>query len=115
MVENEPTSAKSRSSGARSAQRRERPAQHVIPAFKLARGFDADDVVRLLHHADHFRVAVAVAAILAQFAVGDVVADAAQAELILDVQDGLHQVLGVLASGAGRLHVVYFVTGVSPE
>ena len=74
--------------------------QHVILPLKLARGFDADDVVRLLHHADHFRVAAAVAAILAQLARGDVVADAAQAELILDVQDGLRQVLGVVAAGA---------------
>ena len=74
--------------------------QHVIPSFKLARGFDADDVVRLLHHADHLRIAAGVAAVLAQLARGDVVADFAKAELILDVQDGLRQVLGIVASGA---------------
>ena len=35
------------------AQRRERAVQHVIAAVELARGLDAHDVVRLLHHADH--------------------------------------------------------------
>jgi len=74
--------------------------QDVVAALKLARGFDADNVVRLLHHADHLRVAVAIAAELAQFAFGDVVADAAEAEFILDVQDGLREVLGVVAAGA---------------
>ena len=33
-------------------------------------------------------------------AVGDVVADAAEAELVLDVEDGLREVLGVVAAGA---------------
>jgi hypothetical protein len=70
--------------------------------------------VRLLHHANYFRIAVAVAAILAQFAVGDVVADATQAELILNVQDGLRQVLGIVAAGAGTLNANYFVNGVHP-
>src|ERR1035437_3089115 len=47
-----------------------------------------------------FALAVRVAAVRAQLAFGDVVADAAQAELILDVQDGLRQVLGIVARGA---------------
>ena len=46
------------------------------------------------------RIAVGVAAELAQLAVADVVADAAQAQLVLDVEDGLRQVLGILAPGA---------------
>ena len=74
--------------------------QHVVAAFELARGFDAHDVVRLLHHADHVRIAVGFAAVLAQLAVADVVADAAEAQLVLDVEDRLGQVLGVLAAGA---------------
>ena len=41
-----------------------------------------------------------IAAVLAQLAIADVVADAAQAQLVLHVQDGLRQVLGIVAAGA---------------
>ncbi len=74
--------------------------QHVIAAFELARGLNADDVGGLFDHAHNLRVAIGVAAILADLAIRDVVADAAEAELILDVQDGLREVLGILAAGA---------------
>ena len=74
--------------------------QHVVTAFELPRGLDADDVVRLFHHAHDFGVAIAIAAILADLAIGDVVADAAQAELVLYVEDGLREMLGILAFGA---------------
>ena len=56
--------------------------------------------MRLLHHADHRRVAVRIAAVRAQLAVADVVADAAEAELVLDVEQRLRQVLGIVAAGA---------------
>ena len=65
------------------AQRRKRAVQHVVAALELARGFDAHDVVRLFHHADHLGIAVGVAAVTAQIALADVVAHAAQAELVL--------------------------------
>ncbi len=51
--------------------------EHVVEAIKLARGLDADDVVRLLHHAQYFLIARCVAAKLAEFAFTDVVTDRA--------------------------------------
>ena len=47
-----------------------------------------------------FRIASGIAAELAHFAVADVVADAAEPELVLDVQNGLRQLLGVVAAAA---------------
>ncbi len=55
------------------AKRRKRAVQHVVQAAELARGFDGQNIVRLLHHADHRAVAVRVAAEVAQLAVADVV------------------------------------------
>lgn len=71
--------------------------KHVVAALKLARGFDPDDIGRFLHHTDHLGVAIGIAAELAQIAIADVVADAAEAEFILDVEDGLRQVAGIVA------------------
>jgi hypothetical protein len=62
-----------------------------------------------------FALAVRVAAVRAQLAFGDVVADTAQAELVLNVQDGLRQVLGIVARGAGRLPEFCFADSVSQD
>jgi hypothetical protein len=45
--------------------------------------------VRLFHHADDARIAVGIGAIGAQLAIADVVADAAEAEFVFDVEDRL--------------------------
>ena len=82
------------------AQRRQRSAQHVIETVELPRHFDAHDIVRLLHHADDLPVAPGVAAILAQFGIADVIADRADAQLVFNVENGLREVLGIVAAGA---------------
>ncbi len=41
-----------------------------------------------------------IAAVLAELAVADVVAYAAEAQLVLHVENGLRQVLGIVAAGA---------------
>jgi hypothetical protein len=57
-------------------------------------------LVRLLHHADHLRIAAGIAAVEAQVAVADVVAEAAQTQLVLDVEESLRQMFRVFAAGA---------------
>jgi hypothetical protein len=69
------------------AQRRQRAAQHVIEPVELAGDFDADDVIRIFHHADHLLIALRIAAVLAQLGVADVVADGAHGELVFDVEN----------------------------
>jgi hypothetical protein len=72
----------------------------VIPALKLARGFDADDAERFFHDANDAGVAARIGAVNADLAVADVVAHRAQAKLIPHVENSLGQVLGVVAAGA---------------
>jgi hypothetical protein len=66
----------------KAAQRRERAVQHVVAAFELARGFHARDAVRLFHHAHNGGVAARVGTVTAKLAVADVVAHAAEAQLV---------------------------------
>jgi hypothetical protein len=46
------------------------------------------------------RIAVRIAAEDAQIAVADVVADTAEAQLVVDIQQGLGELFGVVARGA---------------
>src|SRR5215469_16845713 len=71
----------------------------MVAPGKLPRGFDADDVVRLLLHANHVRIAVGVGAVKTQLALADVVAHTTQPQLVLHIEDGLHQVFRILALG----------------
>ena len=80
-------------------KRRERPVQHVVQTVELTRALDAQNIGCLLDHAQHLLVAVGVAAKYAQVAVADVVADAAEAQLVLHVEQGLGKLFGVLARG----------------
>ena len=74
--------------------------EHVIPPPELARRLNADDVVRLFHYDHGLGIARGIAAILAEVAIADVVAEGADAKLVFDVEDGLGEALGVLAAGA---------------
>ena len=72
--------------------------QHVVAARISARGLYAHDVMRLFYHTDHAPVAVRIPAELAKLAIGNVVADGAQSQLVLNVEYGLRQVFGVVAA-----------------
>ena len=72
-------------------ERRQRPAEHVVQAAVLARALDRDDVGRLLDHADERRVTARVGADRAQVAFCQVEALPAEADLLLDVDDGRRQ------------------------
>jgi hypothetical protein len=71
------------------AQRRDGAVQHMIQALELPRGLDGQNIVRLLHHADDGMIAMRIAAVIAQIAVADVVADGANSELVLHVEQRL--------------------------
>ena len=70
--------------------------QHVVQTGKLARGLNRKDVVRFFHYADHGPIAMRVAAVVTNFTVADVIADRADAQLVLDIDEGLGQALRVL-------------------
>src|SRR5215210_3341152 len=68
--------------------RRERAAQHVVAPAVLVGALDRDHVARLLDDADQRRVAARVGADGAAGALGEVEADLAERDLLLDVADG---------------------------
>src|SRR6202035_448810 len=80
--------------------RREGPAEHVVDAVVLVRALHRDHVAGLLHDADQPVVAPRVLADAAARLVGEVEADLAQPDLLLDLPDRLGQRRGVLARGA---------------
>ena len=86
-----------RSSGPDAMQRRQRPHQHVIHAFEVARLLDGRDVLRLLDDADEPVVARRVRAEVAGIGVGDVAAHRAVGDAILDVVHGLDEPFDFLA------------------
>ena len=71
--------------GSDAVDRRDRAAEHVVAAAELAGALDRDDVLVLLDHAQHARVAPRVAADPALLVLGDVEADAAELHLRLDL------------------------------
>ena len=78
----------------------ERTAEYVVEALEGARALYGQDVRRLLDHAQHAWVSAPVRADHAQLAFGEVEALAAEADLLLDLDDSLRQrqdVLGPLA------------------
>ena len=76
--------------------RGERAAEHVVAAAVLVRALDRDHVAGLLDHADQRRVAALVGADRAARALGEVEADLAEADLVLDVADRVGERVGVL-------------------
>jgi len=68
--------------------------------LRIGGGFDAHDVGRFLDHADHFWIAAGIAAVEAQVAFANVVAEAAETQLVLNVEEGLREMFGVFAAGA---------------
>jgi hypothetical protein len=72
----------------------------VVEPGVLARGLDADDVVRLLDHAEQAPVPLRIAAERAQLAVADVVTDAAEPQLVFDVEQGPGQIFGLIPARA---------------
>ena len=68
----------------------------MIQAAILARALDRHDVGRLLDHADERFVTSRVGADRAQLAFGEVEASPAEADLLLDVDDGRRQGQDVL-------------------
>ncbi len=72
----------------------------MIQTAKAAGPIDHGDVLRLFDDADHAMVAARIAAQSAGIRVGDVVADGAVGDAILDVADRLAQPLRVLSRRA---------------
>ncbi len=76
--------------------RGERAAEHVVAAVVLVRPLDRDHVARLLDDADQRRVAPLVGADRAARALGEVEADLAEPDLVLDVADRVRERMRVL-------------------
>ena len=94
------SSAIFRSSGSIAVDRRERAAEHVVEPAILACALDRDHVGGLLDDADQRRVAALVLADPALLALGEVEADLAQPDLLLDLANrvGEAERLGVVGS-----------------
>jgi hypothetical protein len=69
----------------------------VIHAAKLARPFDRADILRLFDNTDQFVIALGVAAIRTWVGIGDVVANRAVGNALLDIAKGLGQPIGLFA------------------
>ena len=80
-----------RSSGPIPSIGRDRPAEHVVAAAELPGPLDRDDVLGLLDDADHREVAAWVPADPALLLLGDVAADRAEPDLVLDLGQRSHQ------------------------
>src|SRR5690606_34175052 len=77
--------------GAHALDGADRAAQDVVAAPELTGALDGDHVLGLLHHADHRRVATYVPADATQCLLGDVAAGRAEADLRLDLHQGLRE------------------------
>ena len=86
--------------GIDAVDRRQRAAEHVVAAAVLVRALDRDHVAGLLDDADQPGVAALVLADAAARAVGQVEADLAQPDPLLDLADRLGQRAGVLVGRA---------------
>ena len=73
--------------GVDAVDRRQRAAEHVVAPAELVRALDRDDVAGLLDDADHRAVTPLVLADRAARPLGEVEADLAEADLLLDVAD----------------------------
>ena len=90
--------------GVDAVDRRQRAAEDVVAAAELVRALDRDDVAGLLDDADQRRVAALVLADAAARALGEVEADLAQPDALLDLADRLgerERVLGRRRAGCG--------------
>ena len=86
--------------GVDAVDRRERAAEHVVAAAELVHALERDHVGGLLDDADHAGVAPLVLADPAARALGEVEADLAQADALLDLADRVGERGGVLVGGA---------------
>ena len=75
----------------------------MIKPAEAVRGFNRQDIVRLLDHAYLSVFPMRIPAVQTQLAVTDVVALLADSELILNVEYGLRKLRGVVARGGSRL------------
>ena len=69
--------------------------EHVVQPSVAARPLQGQDVQGLFDHADDRLVALVIVADGAGVGVGDVLADGAEDDLLLDLEDGLGQGLGL--------------------
>jgi len=74
--------------------------QYVIDAVVAARFLNGGDVGRFFDHADQALIAHGVGAEAARVNVSDVVADAAKAQVLLDLADGGGQILSIFGGRA---------------
>ena len=86
--------------GVDAVDRRQRAAEHVVAAAELVRALDRDHVAGLLDDADQLGVAPLVLADPAARPVGEVEADLAQADPLLDLADRVGERERVLVVGA---------------
>ena len=80
-------------------QRRQRAVQHVIDAV-VVRAFDDGDAGRLFDDANLALIARRARAIDARIDIGDVVADGAEAQLCLELADGVGERIGIRGARA---------------
>src|SRR4051794_2198946 len=80
-----------RAPGPQPPDRTDRAAEHVVAAAELAGPLDRDDVLRLIDDADYRLVAARVAADAAELGLGDVAADLAEPDLVLDLHQSVDQ------------------------
>ena len=74
--------------------------QHVVATAEGAGALDGEHVERLLDDADTGGVAAGVVAEAAGVALGQVLADGAEVDALLDVEQGLGEVVGLGLGGA---------------
>ena len=86
--------------GVDAVDRRQRAAEHVVAPAVLVRALDRDDVAGLLDDADEARVAALVLADATARRVGEVEADLAQPDALLDLADRVRERGRVLGRGA---------------
>ena len=86
--------------GIHPVDRRQRAAEHVVAAVELARALDRDHVAGLLDHADRGGLTALVLADAAGGLGGQVEADLAVADRLLDLADGVGQRERLLLRGA---------------
>src|SRR5581483_11005930 len=89
--------------GTDAMQRRERSVQHVIDAVVRSRFFYRGNVGWLFHHTHEALVACGAGAIDTRLDIGDVVADGAEVQALLEISDRRRQGFGLVFTAAQNM------------
>ena len=69
---------------------------------------------RIFNYADHLLVALRIAAVLAKFAITDVIADRADGEFVFNVENGARKLLGIICDFGFALHETRYAAPTCP-